>query len=333
MSGAGLISSRSALRARRALLSVLGFLMVALHFAAAQTQGAPASPPGREDAYANFLAKNATLGPATIALRDQAVLTLPSGFAFLPEESGKAFMKRLGNDTDSGFIGILLPQKLDNGNSWFSVVDYAAAGYIKDDDAKNWNADDLLKSVRDNTEAENSERRLAHTPELEILGWVEKPHYDAATRHLIWSISARTKGDTNTADNIINYRTLALGRQGYIQLNMVTALSKIEAEKPTAAVLLSNVKFNSGRRYNDFNISTDKVAEYGLAALIGGIVVHKLGLFALMAAMLVKFAKVIGLAVFGALVWLRRFFGFGKKKETVAPQSTPAVTDDTFKPG
>lgn len=317
--------------ALRRFLRALAFLMVVLPFAAASADTPP--PQSHDETYEAFLAKNATLGPATIPLRDQAVLTLPAGFAFLPEEAGKAFMKRMGNDTDDGFIGILLPGKIDDGESWFSVVDYAAAGYIRDDDAKNWNADDLLKSVRDNTDAENSERRLAHAPELEILGWVEKPHYDAATRHLIWSISARNKGDTNTADNIINYRTLALGRQGYIQLNMVTALSKIDAEKPTAAILLSNVKFTSGKRYTDFNISTDHVAEYGLAALIGGVVVHKLGLFALMAAMFVKFAKIIGLAVVGAMVWLRRFLGFGPKKPAGAPQSPPAASDETAKPG
>jgi uncharacterized membrane-anchored protein len=306
--------------------------MAALCCATASAQGLPPSQQNQGAAYADYLAKNATLGPATIALRDQAVLTLPSGFAFLPEEPGKAFMKKLGNDTDSGFVGILVPGKLEDGD-WFSVVDYVAAGYIRDDDAKNWNADDLLKSVRDNTEAENSERRLAHTPELEILGWVEKPHYDQTTRHLIWSISARNKGDVNDAHNIINYRTLALGRQGYLQLNMVTALSKIEAEKPTAALLLLNVKFNSGKRYSDFNVSTDQVAEYGLAALIGGIVVHKLGFFALMAAMFVKFAKIIGIAVVGALVWMRRLFGFGPKKPAVTQKLPPAATDETAKPG
>lgn len=65
---------------------------------------------------------------------------------------------------------------------------------------------------------------------------------------------------------------------------------------------------NAGKRYEDFSATTDRIAEYGLAALIGGIAVKKLGLFALLAATVLKFAKVIfvGAAVLGAGVM--RFF-------------------------
>ena len=63
-----------------------------------------------------------------------------------------------------------------------------------------------------------------------------------------------------------------------------------------------------GKRYEDFNATTDHIAEYGLAALIGGIAVKKLGLFALAAGFVLKFAKLIliGVAAFGASVM--RFF-------------------------
>ena len=42
--------------------------------------------------------------------------------------------------------------------------------------------------------------------------------------------------------------------------------------------LLADLDYNSGKRYEDFNASTDHIAEYGLAALIGGIAAKKLGL-------------------------------------------------------
>jgi Uncharacterized membrane-anchored protein conserved in bacteria len=32
------------------------------------------------------------------------------------------------------------------------VIRYIKEGYIKDDDAKNWNADDLLKNLKDGVE-------------------------------------------------------------------------------------------------------------------------------------------------------------------------------------
>ena len=37
------------------------------------------------------------------------------------------------------------------------------------------------------------------------------------------------------------------------------------------------LNFNEGKRYADFNASTDKVAEYGLAALVAGVAAKKLG--------------------------------------------------------
>ena len=135
----------------------------------------------------------------------------------------------------------------------------------------------MLSDIRTNTEESNKRRKARGGSELEMIGWVEKPPYDAETHRLIWSISARDKSAKDANANVINYRTLVLGRQGYTAMVMVTDLSTIEAQKPIAKLLLSKLSFNSGKRYTDFNASTDRVAEYGLAALIGGVVVHKLG--------------------------------------------------------
>jgi len=297
-------------------------LCVSASVAAAAAPPQPAMPESREAAaYENFLQREATLGPAHVALRSDATLDLPDGFAFLPEKAAHEFMKRIGSDTDEGFRGIVLPRKRDN---WFVFLEYSASGYIKDDDAKEWDADSMLADIRRNTETANLERKVRGVPELEILGWVEKPHYDAATHRMIWSISARDKGVKNDADNFINYRTLVLGRQGYTALVLVTDLSAIQAQKPIALLLLSKLHFESGKRYTDFNSSTDRVAEYGLAALIGGVVVHKLGFFALIAAFAAKAAKFIGVAAVAGFAAFRRFFRRGKPpSEVPAPPVEP----------
>lgn len=54
--------------------------------------------------------------------------------------------------------------------------------------------------------------------------------------------------------------------------------------------------------YADFDSGTDRVAAYGLAALIGGVAAKKLGLLAALTAFLVKGWKLllIGLAGLGA---------------------------------
>jgi uncharacterized membrane-anchored protein len=65
--------------------------------------------------------------------------------------------------------------------------------------------------------------------------------------------------------------------------------------------MLAALAYKPGKRYEDFNASTDHIAEYGLAALVGGVVATMLGLLDVIGLFLVKFAKVIlmGAAVAG----------------------------------
>ncbi|MBK7846575.1 MAG: DUF2167 domain-containing protein [Zoogloea sp.] len=62
-------------------------------------------------------------------------------------------------------------------------------------------------------------------------------------------------------------------------------------------------------RYADFNERTDKVAEYGLAALVGGIAAKKLGLLATLGVFLAKFWKIGALALVGLGAGARRLLG------------------------
>jgi uncharacterized membrane-anchored protein len=68
------------------------------------------------------------------------------------------------------------------------------------------------------------------------------------------------------------------------------------------------VQFKDGKRHSDFNEATDKVATYGLAALVGGLAAKKLGLLAAAGLFLAKFGKfiLIGVAAVAAIL-ARRF--------------------------
>ena len=115
----------------------------------------------------------AKAGPADIELAGQAVLHLPDGHAFVPQPQAGKLLNAMGNPgTDSRLQGLVFPR---SGGDWFMTVRYEAAGYVKDDDAKSWNADDLLKSFREGTEASNEERAKMGVPALEIMGWAERP--------------------------------------------------------------------------------------------------------------------------------------------------------------
>jgi len=240
-------------------------------------------------------------GPSTVQLSDQAQLALPAGYGFVPPKEGAAVMDMLGNQTDERFIGLIFPESEES--SWFVTIDYEPSGYIKDDDAKDWDADELLQSLKDGTEAGNEHRREIGVSEIQVTRWVEKPAYDAQTHRLVWSAEAREKGGHDN-DPVVNYNTYVLGREGYVSLNLITASSTVETDKPAAHELLGAVNFNEGKRYGDFNSSTDKVAAYGLAALVGGIAAKKLGLLAAIGLFVAKFAKVliVGAAAAGGAV-------------------------------
>jgi uncharacterized membrane-anchored protein len=264
-------------------------------------------------------------GPQDIALTGQATLKLPAGYTFIPEPQASTLLNAMGNPgKDDRLQGLIFPMAKDD--RWFMTVRYESSGYIKDDDAKDWNADDLLKNYRSGTEEANKERAKMGVPGLEILGWAEKPAYDAASHRLVWAMSSKEIGAPANEPQGVNYNTYALGREGYFSMNLVTGLNELAQHKSHAAALLAALQFENGKKYADFNSSTDKVAEYGIAALVAGVAAKKLGFLAVILAFMAKFAKVIfiAFAAFGGGIW--KFFG-GRKKKVVVQDEVPDSLD------
>ena len=271
----------------------------------------------REEARKTFAAAMAAAktGPVDVPLASQGTLKLPANYMFIPQPNATQVLNAMGNPgSDKRLQGLVFPVDKD---SWFMTVRFESAGYVKDDDAKDWNADDLLKSYREGTEQANKERKTMGVPELEILGWAEKPTYDVATHRLVWAMSSKERGADAANGQGVNYNTYALGREGYFSLNLVTELSDLPKHKTHAATMLTALNFDDGKRYADFNASTDRVAEYGLAALVAGAAAKKLGFFALAFAFIAKFAKVGILAAAAIGAGLFKFFG--KKKKDAEP--------------
>lgn len=256
------------------------------------------------------------VGPADISLGEQAALKLLAGRIFIPMPEAGRLMRAMGNSASEGLLGMVFPA---DGGHWVAIIRFDKAGYVKDDDAKDWNADELLKNLREGTEAANEDRRQRGFPELEVLGWVEKPAYEAAAHRLVWSAEARQKDAPADKESSVNYNTYALGREGYVSINLIDARSRIDGDKPVARELLSSLEFKDGKRYGDFNSSTDKVAEYGLAALVAGVAAKKLGLLALAAGFLVKFWKLLAVGAVVASGGLAKLFG--RKKDDTPPSA------------
>lgn len=243
-------------------------------------------------------------GPVIIPLAGQGYLDLPKGYLFVRPAEAIRFMRSLGNTADGRLLGIVLGSGDD---VWFATVEFVDSGYIRDDEAKNWNADELLQELKDGTEAANEDRIKRGFPALDVTGWIEKPTYDEATKHLVWSLAAYDRG-TDPTDASVNYNTYALGREGYFDVGFVTSSQTIEGDKHHALALLDALTFEAGKRYEDFSSSTDKVAAYGIAALVAGVGAKKLGLIAIIAGVAAKFAKAIIFGVIALGVFVTRLF-------------------------
>ena len=271
-------------------------------------------------------------GPSKVEAGHDIVIDLPEGYLFLDAPQAKKLMEKMGNLWNDNLLGVLSQDE----SSWFVTVRYTEEGYVKDDEAEKMDADEILNAIKEGTEEANKERQQRGFAAMEIRGWSEPPTYQRSAHHLVWGIKAHGAGDD---DDVINFNTRILGRRGYVALNLIDGAKTIEASKPSAAKLLAATTFKPGARYEDFDAKSDKVAEYGLAALVlggagvGALKLVKVGLLAKfgakLLALLLALKKGIILVILAAVAALKRFLGFGKKKEAVAaapaaPEAGPA---------
>lgn len=267
------------------------------------------------------LEKTIVTKPGLVPLGSLATLDLQPGSCFVPPESTREFMTALGNKFSGEVLGMIIPGSKDE---WaldiMIVLESSPSGHILDADANKLDANAILESIRSRTEAANVERKKINQGELKVLGWDEPPYYDQPKRLLVWSIN--TVDFDNAAS--INYNQNMLGRDTLLRMVALGSVdnSKIKQFAKKAA---THISYNPGKRYEDYQPGVDKVAEYGLAALIAGVAAKKLGFFALLFALLVKGWKIILVVVFFLGGTIYKLFGFNKapappQDENVNPQ-------------
>jgi uncharacterized membrane-anchored protein len=208
---------------------------------------------------------NPVSGPATVDLgRDVATITVGEEYIFIDAENTRKLMKALGNPPSNAELGTIIPK---SEAEWFIVFEYFETGYVQDDEGKSLNADKLFDSIRRGTEQSNAERKALGHSALHLTRWVEAPHYDELRRRLVWALAA--KGDSRETE-IVNYNTRLLGRHGLISVVMVTDVESFNRDKAFVPDVIAGVSFKPGKRYEEFVRGQDKLAEYGLAALVAG---------------------------------------------------------------
>jgi len=240
-----------------------------------------------------------------------ATLHLGEKYRYLDAAETDRLLVAWGNESDTSTQGSIIPASVDpmGETGWAVILTYEDNGHIDDSDAKDIDYKEMLADMKAETEEHNKARREANYPTVHLVDWAEQPHYDAASKTLYWAKELDFEG---SEVHTLNYDVRVLGREDVLSMNAVASMDQLAQIRSDMRPLIQVAEFNQGFRYAEFNEKTDRLAEYGLGALIAGGVAAKLGLFAKIAPFF-KFI-VMGLVALGA----GAFKLFGRKKDTAA---------------
>jgi uncharacterized membrane-anchored protein len=287
---------------QRSIWAAVAVLLVASTAAHSQsTTSDPASDPAAERQA--FIDKMRALdwvkGPTTVEVEGNSKLVIPDQYVFLDARNTTKFLE-LQHNLGDGREVMVAPSNME----WMAYLEFSAEGYVKDNEKIDASA--LLKTLQENTENSNEQRKSRGWSELHLVDWATPPVYNTTTKRLEWA----TILDSKEGGRAVNFSTKILGRKGYTSVIMVTDPVNLQTAESSLDNVLTGYAFNSGETYADWR-SGDKVAKYGLAALIvGGVaaVAAKKGLFSVLAGFLAAAWKFIMVGVVAAVAWLRKLF-------------------------
>ncbi|MCJ7958237.1 MAG: DUF2167 domain-containing protein [Pseudomonas sp.] len=248
-------------------------------------------------------------------------VTLPSGIATLklndefyyldPADTERLLTDGWGNPPGFKTLGMIVPKAVSplSERGWGVIVSYKADGHVSDEDAAKIDYAELLKQMQEEDEEDNQQRQKQGYAGLHLLGWAEPPRYDDATHKMYW---ARELKADDAQQTTLNYSIRVLGREGVLELNAVAAMADLSTIKQEMPKVLAFTNFTDGNLYTDFNPKTDKLATYGLAALVAGGIAAKAGLFAKIGIFLLAAKKFLVVGVVALFAVIRKLFNRNK---------------------
>jgi uncharacterized membrane-anchored protein len=240
---------------------------------------------------------------------DVATLQLNEDFYYLsPGDAERLLSEGWGNPPGSKSLGMIIPQAVSpmSREGWGVIITYLDDGHVSDDDANKIDYSDLMKKMQAHDEEENEQRKKGGYAALHTVGWAEPPSYDAQSHKMYWALELSEDG---AEGNTLNYAIRVLGRKGVLVLNAVAGAGDLAMIKERMPQVLALTNFTDGNKYTDFNASTDKVAAYGLAALVAGGIAAKTGLFAKLGVMLLALKKPLLIGLVAIAGFFKKLFG------------------------
>jgi uncharacterized membrane-anchored protein len=251
----------------------------------------------------------------------QVKLNLGESFHFLNSKDTETVLHRFwGNPPGFDGYGMIIPKDktIFDPETWTVVLSFEESGYVSDEDADEINFNEVLTDMKESLVEANVERKRLGYETVELKGWAEPPRYDKASHTIDWAKDMRFG---NAPENTLNYNIRVLGRRGILNLNVVGTMKQLPDIKQHREELLKLASFMDGHRYADYQAGTDKVAAYGLAAVVaGGTLAKKVGFFKLLLAALMASKKLIGMGVIALVLGLSKLLG-RKKSEDAGPQA------------
>jgi uncharacterized membrane-anchored protein len=300
---------------RAAFLATICFLLAGLTVSAAD-------PRMSSDEMA-AVASTLKWQTGTVTLRDGlAKITLSPGYRFLDGADAEKVLHDLwGNPPGRPTLGMIFPDDAGptDRNGWGVLIQYEEGGHVNDADAAKINYDQLLQQMQKQVQNENPERQQQGYPPVELVGWAEPPHYDASTHKLYWAKDLRI-GQESAAS--LNYNIRILGRRGVLVLNAVALMRDLPMVSQKMPEIMARVDFQPGNSYADFDPKIDKVAKYGVAALIAGGALGAAAKFGLLKAFwpfLLVFKKFAILIFVGLAAAVRKLVAVFQNKSVVRP--------------
>jgi uncharacterized membrane-anchored protein len=206
-------------------------------------------------------------GPAEVRLADRAVYSLPAERIFLPKEKARELVEAAGHQWDEATVGVVLGAS--TGSEWLAFVDLLDDGYIKDDDASHLDAAKLLEAYKASVAAGNEARARAGAKPLVVTGWIDAPRYDEKHR-FVSCVGASSEPIDDPKNGIVNCTSYALGRSGAFKVIVATSVEGYASLTNEASKIAESIVYDAGKGYADADLSKDRIAGYGLAALATG---------------------------------------------------------------
>lgn len=236
-----------------------------------------------------------------------AKLNLPSDFKFLDAAQSKFVLHDLwGNPSREDILGMVFPA--DGGpyadSSFAFILSFEETGFIKDDEADKIDYAEMLSSLQKSEIELNKERAGMGYESMHLVRWAQAPFYDKKRKVLHWAKELKFGTED---DNTLNYDVRVLGRKGILSMNAVAGINNLGMVKANIEKVLAIPEFTAGNKYSDFNSNTDKVAEYGIGALVAGGILAKTGAFALIGKFLVATWKFIAIGFIAIGAWIKKF--------------------------